>query len=88
MADGKITDTERKVLEKRAKEEGFDKDELKMMLDAKLPSKKKESGKEEKKGGFLSSLFSKKSSDKDSEKKDPKDPFSGLMVTPAPSKCS
>ena len=57
VADGKITDDEHKMLEKCAKEEGVDKDELKKMLEAKLQSKKKEGGKEEKKGGFLGSLF-------------------------------
>lgn len=71
VADGKITDTERKVLEKRAKEEGFGKDELSMLLDASLYAKKdvekkKKEPAEEKKS---------------EEKKDPKDPFSGLMVT-------
>ena len=71
VADGKITDAERKVLEKRAKEEGFDKDELSMLLDASLYAKKdvekkKKEPAEEKKS---------------EEKKDPKDPFSGLMVT-------
>lgn len=84
VADGKITDAERKVLEKRAKEEGFDKDELNMLLDAKLPSKIKESDKEEKKGGFLSSLFSKKSSDKKTEEKKTekfKDHFEDIMVS-------
>ena len=71
VADGKITDTERKVLEKRAKEEGFDKDELSMLLDASLYAKKdvekkKKEPAEEKKS---------------EEKKDPQDPFNGLMVT-------
>lgn len=69
IADGKITDAERKVLEKRAKEEGFDKDELNMILDAKLVETKD------------SAKTKQETTKKKDDKKDAKDPFDGLMVT-------
>lgn len=69
IADGKITDAERKVLEKRAKEEGFDKDELNMILDAKLAETKD------------SAKTKQETTKKKDDKKDAKDPFDGLMVT-------
>lgn len=72
VADGKITDAERKVLEKRAKEEGFDKDELSMLLDASLYEKKDVAKKKKEPAA------EKKTEEKKTEKF--KDPFEGLMV--------